>query len=143
MTLLTDSEIEAIERTAGKEWSEATTFFPSIATRAIRKAEAAILARMVPVGWIPDWSYGLLLGSETHPRESHALMMYADPQHKTGLVPLYALPGKGDEARDAEIAALRATLRKLLELAGADADDIEWIKAWAVARSLIDAQRKL
>jgi hypothetical protein len=26
MTLLTDSEIEAIERTAGKEWSEATPF---------------------------------------------------------------------------------------------------------------------
>jgi hypothetical protein len=47
MTLLTDSEIEAIERTAGKEWSEATTFFPSIATRAIRKAEAAVLAKVV------------------------------------------------------------------------------------------------
>jgi hypothetical protein len=47
MILLTDEEVEDIEEAAHNEWCKATSFYPTAPTIAIRKAEAAILAKLL------------------------------------------------------------------------------------------------
>ena len=66
---------------------------------------------------------------------------YADGPHMSGYFGAHRATLESalrELIADAAIEPYREALRNLLDVASADADDLEWIKAWAAARALLE-----